>query len=152
MEIGCVQFGIVDKRFLSKSVGMLNPPEPLVISELASVYEAISMLKMHRIGAVVITDRHGAISGIFSERDVVLKISLTDKDLYTTPVSEVMTRSPHTEKMTTTLAFALNLMSQGGYRHLPIVDDNRHPIGIISVKNIVDYIVRSLNEDLVQFS
>ncbi|MCB0359791.1 MAG: CBS domain-containing protein, partial [Bdellovibrionales bacterium] len=68
--------------------------------------------------------------------------------LDTTPLSEVMTSSPHTQTMTSTMAFCLTMMSEGGYRHIPIVDDDDIPIGLVSVKDIVDYIVGQLQLDL----
>lgn len=150
MDTGTISFGVVDKRFLAKSVGLLNPPEPVVMGEDDSVEDALARLKQHRIGCIVITDDHGKVSGIFSERDAILKVFGTELDPSTTPLSAVMTHSPHTEPMTCTLAFALNMMSEGGYRHIPLVDEGMFPVGILSVKNIIDYIVKTLNQDLAQ--
>ncbi len=151
MSAAPVNFGIVDKKFLSKSVGLLNPREPLVIRENDSIKSAIDTLKSHKVGCVIIVNDEQKLVGIFTERDVTLKVAGSEMNLSTTLISEVMTPAPHTEQMTTTLAFALNMMSEGGYRHIPIVDDENCPIGIISVKDIVDYIVATLNKDLVAF-
>jgi CBS domain-containing protein len=145
-------FGVVDNRFLARSVGLLNPPSPQIMMEDDSVRDALEKLKQHKIGSVVIVDAAGKISGIFSERDVVLKVSLSEVNIDDTPISKLMTKNPQTATMTTTLAFALNMMSQGGYRHIPVVDDANYPVGVISVKNIVDFIVHALTRELVSVS
>lgn len=144
-------FGIIDNRFLAKSVGLLNPPTPLLVHEDEPVRTALEKLKQHKVGSVIVTDLPGKVVGIFSERDVILKITLTDIDVDRTPISQLMSKNPQTATMTTTIAFALNMMSQGGYRHIPIVDDANFPVGMLSVKNIVDFIVHALLKDLAQF-
>ena len=145
-------FGVVDNRFLARSVGLLNPPSPQILLEDDPIRSALEKLKQHKIGSVVVVDAGGKVTGIFSERDVVLKVSLSEIDIDETPISKVMTKNPQTATMTTTLAFALNMMSQGGYRHIPVVDDASYPVGVISVKNIVDFIVHALTKDLVSFA
>lgn len=145
------QFGVLDNRFLARSLGLLNPPTPLLVQETASIKTALLLLKEHRIGSVVVTNAEGKLRGIFTERDVVLKICESGLNLEKTPIAEVMTAEPHSAQMTTTIAFALTMMSQGGFRHIPIVDDENIPVGIISVKDIVDYLVHSVNKDLMSF-
>lgn len=149
-ESATKHFGVLDNRFLSRSLGLLNPKPPITLSETASIDDALALLREHRVGCLVLVDEQEKIAGIFTERDVVLKVSVCDLSLPHTPISSVMTRNPHTEKMTTSMAFALNMMSQGGYRHIPIVDDDGYPVGMVSVKDIVDYIVEQLNKDLVK--
>ena len=141
-------YGIVDNRFLARSIGLLDPNEPLSVHEEDSVEDAIKLLQKNRIGGLVVINDESKICGIFTERDVVLKICLNGMDLENTPVSKVMTPNPHTEEMTTSIAFALNMMSQGGYRHIPLVDEQEYPVGMISVKDIVDYIVSELTKEL----
>lgn len=136
--------GMLDRRFLAKSLGLLNPAAPLEIERTASVREAIELLRKHRVGCVVVTDEQGRLVGIFSERDVLLKIVLTEIDIDNTQLSSVMTANPHTAKMTTTIAFALTMMSQGGFRHIPITDDREIPVGIVSVKDIVDFLAQGI--------
>lgn len=145
-----LNLGVLDKRFLSKSVGMLNPPEPLTLFEGEPIGEALSMLQQNRIGGVILTDKNEKVTGMFTERDVVLKIVLHEIALGD-PISNIMTTQPQTIEMTHTIAFALQLMSEHGYRHLPIVDDEDYPIGMISVKDIVDFISRSFSSALHSF-
>lgn len=146
-----VHFGVLDNRFLSRSVGLLNPCPPLILGRQASVYQAITLLKENKVGCVVVTEEDDSICGIFTERDVVLRYCLEDLPPKDTAVESLMTKNPHVETMTTTMAFALQLMSHGGYRHLPIVDEDNTPVGIISVKDIVDYVVQELVHELERF-
>ncbi|HQH28014.1 MAG TPA: CBS domain-containing protein [Oligoflexia bacterium] len=136
-------FGAIDNRFLAGSVGLLNPREPLTLPETAVLGQGLSFLREHKVGAVVITDAHGKVVGIFTERDVILRVALQGLHIESA-LKSVMTIKPKTIRMTTTIAYALQLMSEQGFRHLPIVDDDNIPVGIISVKNIIDYLVRTV--------
>ena len=145
------QFGLLDNRFLARSLGVLEPPSPLLLPQETTISDAIELLQKHKIGCVIITDVMGKISGIFTERDVLLKVSLKPIHPSKTSVATVMTKNPQTATMTTSVAFALNMMSHGGYRHLPIVDEENFPIGIISIKEIIDFIARTISKDLAAF-
>ncbi len=151
MALGDLNFGVLDNRFLAKSVGLLDPPPPLTVAQSDSIRKTLELLREHKVGCVIILNEEGKIAGIFSERDAVLKVALSGLDLDQTAIAAVMTPRPHVAQMTTTIAYALNMMSQGGFRHIPIVDDEGYPVGIVSVKNIIDNIVRSLVKDLVAF-
>ena len=59
-----------------------------------------------------------------------------------------MTRDPFTIKPNSPVAFALSLMSEGGFRHVPIVDEDGMPISTLSVRDIVDYVVAKVSDDL----
>ena len=145
------QYGALDSAFLSRSISTLNAPPAVKISESTSIRDAILTLKSNKIGCLVITDHTGKLTGIFSERDVVLKICESNIDTAKTPITSVMTRDPIAEPPDTTIAFALNLMSQGGFRHIPIIDNERCPIAVLSVKNIVDHLVEAMTNELVCF-
>ena len=145
-------FGVLDNRFLSKSVGLLNPAPAVCVPDSSPIKTALEIFKRERIGCVVAIDEQGKVSGIFSERDVVLKVVLTDLAVNHVPIAEVMTRNPQSATMTTTVGFALNMMSQGGFRHIPIVDDDNFPVGLISVKDLVDHVASTVVKDLMTFS
>ncbi len=145
------QFGVLDNRFLARSIGVLDPPSPLIVPQETKVSDAITMLQQHKIGCVVVTDVTGKMTGIFTERDVLLRVALKPIHPSKASIAGVMTPNPQTATMTTTVAFALNMMSHGGYRHIPIVDDEGFPVAIISVKDIVDYLTQTMAKDLAAF-
>lgn len=145
------QFGLLDNRFLAQSLGVLDPKTPLVVTQETKISEAIAILQKHKIGCVIVTDVSGKITGIFTERDVLLKVALKPVQINKTTVASVMTPKPQCADMTTSIAFALNMMSHGGYRHIPLVDSEGYPIGIISVKDVVDYLANTVAKDITAF-
>ncbi len=126
---------------LSQSVGLLNPEPPILMQENDLVSECVERLKNEKGGSILITSPDGKLSGIFTERDVLKKV-VGNESVMKGPLSAVMTKNPMTIQMTSPLAFSLQLMSEGGFRHVPIVDDEGYPLGCISMKDIVDEVVR----------
>ncbi|HMO18793.1 MAG TPA: CBS domain-containing protein [Oligoflexia bacterium] len=132
----------LDNSYLSQSVGLLNPREPSLMYEQELIETGISRIRTGGGGAVLVLNQAGSLCGIFTERDIV-KLVDEKASFLKKPVAEFMTKDPTSIQMTTPLAFALNLMTQGGFRHIPIVDDDMIPIGILSSKDILDEFVRS---------
>ncbi len=144
--------GALDKSFLCKSVGVLNCGTPALISEEhGTVAEALSILKAKKLGCLGVVDSKGAIKGIFSERDFILKVADDYQKRAQDSIALYMTKNPVTQAPDTTIAFALNLMSQGGFRNLPIVDADGVPLFIISVKDVIDFMVESMTAALLDF-
>jgi CBS domain-containing protein len=114
----------------------------------ATVHEAILLMQRNRIGCVLVIS-HRKLLGIFTERDVLKKILGTNFDIRTTPLSEVMTINPQALNEDDTIAYALNFLDLGGYRHIPIVNDLFEPIGIVSVKAIVSYLVQHFADEVL---
>jgi len=137
---------MIDFRFLSQSLGVLNPPSPSIVILGEPVVNCIKVLQAQKHGCLLVTNRMGTLEGIFTERDVVLKVALANVDLSKVPVEEYMTKNPQTASMTTTVAYALNMMSLGGFRNLPIVDEEAFPVGLVSVKNIIDFLAQSIGK------
>lgn len=148
MEFPIENIGAIDNRFLGKSIGLLNPEPPIVADANATLFDALTLLQQHKTGSVAIVDGEKKLCGIFTERDAVLKVALKGHDLKQVKISTVMTKSPKTASMTTTVAFALHMMSQGGYRHIPIVDEENFPLAMISVKDILDHLAATVLQDL----
>ncbi len=137
--------GALNLNFLCQSIGTLAFSEPICVTAETPLPDVMRKLQQNKVGCVLVCESSGMLSGIFSERDFVLKAyeNYTQEAL----VGEFMTPNPVAETPDCTIAFALNLMSQGGFRHLPIVDPERSPIGILSIKDVVDHIVKSYLED-----
>lgn len=144
------QLGVIDVEFLSQPLSVIDPPAPVCARERSSLGEVLTLLRTHRIGCVIIVGETGEVRGIFSERDYVLKVQDPTTALHQ-PISSLMTPEPVCEQMTCSIAFALNLMSNGGFRHLPIVDGDRMPVGLVSVKDLIDALVERFDKDLLRF-
>ncbi|MCY4034314.1 MAG: CBS domain-containing protein [Hyphomicrobiales bacterium] len=104
--------------------------------------DAIAALVRERIGAVVILDSREQIAGVFSERDAVRAISKEGAAVLSKPISELMTRKVVSCSMEDTHDQLLEKMTQGRFRHLPVVEGGRL-IGIISIGDVVKHKIAS---------
>lgn len=145
------KFGVLDPSFLAQRVSCLPHRDPICLPEDATVHAVMRKLQVHRVGCVLITDEQGKLCGIFSERDFVLKVYGSEINPREIPVREVMTSNPITQPPDATFAHVLNLMSNGGFRHIPIIEEDGEPFGVVSVKDIMDHIVSSVSESLLDF-
>ena len=133
------------KYFFAKSIGVLNPQSPVVVHQDTQAKDAIALLNSRKIGCLLVTDEAGKLVGIFTERDALRKMASSDCDS-SAPIHEYMTPNPGTEDVTSSLAQAMVLMSTGKFRHLPLVDKAGHPIGVISVRDILNHFTVCIEE------
>jgi CBS domain-containing protein len=115
---------------------MMERRKFLTVAPTTSVREASKMMAGKAIGAVLVVDE-GRLVGIFSERDVVFRVVAADLDPDTTQLSRVMTPEPKTVRPNNTFGYAMTLMHENGFRHLPVVDDGK-PVGIVSARSALD--------------
>jgi CBS domain-containing protein len=101
----------------------------------ATVAEAVKVLGEKRIGAILVM-KGSAIEGILSERDVVRMLAAQGASILDEPVNKVMTRKVVTCGRTETVSGLMEKMTQGKFRHLPVVDEGR-VIGIVSIGDVV---------------
>lgn len=106
----------------------------------ATVREAIECMKEKRVGYVLIQEKDKLV-GIFTERDVLTKIVLQGHDIDELSVASVMTPDPEALSPDDRVSYALNKMSVGGFRHIPLVDRDGRPVGAVSMRNVVDFMV-----------
>ncbi|MBI4518544.1 MAG: CBS domain-containing protein [Deltaproteobacteria bacterium] len=126
---------------LSKPIAALATLRPpICLSPEVSIRRAIEEMNDDRVGCVLI-ERGGKLVGIFTERDVLTKVVTTGIDIDSTPVESVMTSAPETLSMEIGIAYALNKMIVGGFRHIPLVDAANRPTGLIAMRNVVEYMV-----------
>lgn len=101
-----------------------------------TVVEAAKLMAEKNVGAVLVVDQERLI-GIFTERDAVFRVIAQGLDIQTTPLSQVMTAPPKTVDPDKTFGFALMMMHENGFRHVPVIENGR-PIGIVSARNALD--------------
>ncbi len=105
--------------------------EPATLPMDATVQDAGRVMRDRRIGAILVTDRDGSLLGLFTGRDATNRVLAEALDPAATHLGAVMTERPDTIGPQAHAIDALRLMQDGGYRHLPIVDDGRI-VGIVS--------------------
>ena len=110
--------------------------EVISILPETSVAALVRLLADRRIGAVPVLDAMGQLVGIISERDVVTSLAAKGAEVLEMPSSAFMTRAPRTGTPSTTVEQAMEIMTTGRFRHLPIVTENRM-VGMISIGDVV---------------
>lgn len=122
----------------SDTVAEAMSADPVCIDPHKSVREVLLLLKQCRSGGALVC-RDGRLVGIFTERDA-LRLMAASAPL-DAPVESVMVAEPVTLRPGDTIAKAIRTMSVGGYRRLPVVNDDGRPVGLLNVVNVVHYLV-----------
>ncbi len=120
--------------------------EALVFCASDTVTDAMRAMQREHTGCVLVTrdgTRHSKLVGIFTERDVLFRIVDRGKNPATLPLSEVMTPEPEVLTVGETVAYALKKMSISGFCHVPVVDGKGHPAFVVSVRDIVEFLVEA---------
>jgi CBS domain-containing protein len=102
----------------------------------ATLLDISRKLATKKIGAVVIIGDKGEVAGIISERDIIRNIAERGEEALATPVGEAMTRNVVTCQETTTLDDLMTTMTQGRFRHIPVVEEDAL-VGIVSIGDVV---------------
>ena len=125
-----------------------NSSRPAVsVPHDASVEQAVKVMVRNRIGAVIVLE--GAeLAGIFSERDILEKIVLARRNPATTLVSEVMTSPVLAVPGSTEDAEAAGTMTEHHIRHLPILDDEKKVVGMVSLRGVMEERIADLEHEV----
>jgi CBS domain-containing protein len=127
------------KNLKIESVSRLQPTPPLQVAPTQTVAEAVELLRRQEVGCLLVCENERLV-GIFTERDLLRRILALGKPL-TLPLAECMTPAPVAVHSKDSIGSAVRKMEVGGYRHLPVVDEAGRPLGVLSVKRIVHYLV-----------
>ena len=132
----------LERSILTDRIASLVPREPLMVDTDAPVSIVLRLLVAHAVGCVIVME-DGEPVGIFSERDALLRLGADAQQLGDQPISNFMTPGPQMLNIHDKIAYALQRMDAGGYRHIPVTDDDRIT-GIISVRDVLRYITGKL--------
>ncbi len=108
----------------------------LSVPPQAPITDVIQMLATNRIGAVLVVSASGALEGILSERDVVRSLAENGAGTLDRSAADLMTSTVTTATPQTTVAAAMELMTTGRFRHVPIMDEGRL-VGLVSIGDVV---------------
>lgn len=121
------------------SVSRLGPTAPHQLDQNCPVAEAVELMRQNRVGCLLVTHA-GKVVGIFTERDLLTRILAPSRPL-STKLADCMTPDPVMVSPKDPVRTAIKRMQNGAYRHLPVVDEANRPVGILSAKRIVLYLV-----------
>jgi CBS domain-containing protein len=125
-----------------------NSSRPAIaVQENTSVEEAVKTMVKHRIGAVIVLDGE-QMRGIFSERDVLEKIVLARRDPAATPVSAVMTYPVVSADGSADESEATETMVEHHIRHLPLVNEQRRVVGMVSLRHVMKERIDDLEHEV----
>lgn len=111
-----------------------------------TVMAAAVYMRERNVGAVPVL-RSDALVGVFSERDIMTRVLIEQRDPRTTKVREVMTHDPRVVGLDELVDRCMLLMKQGGFRHLPVLDGSNHVVGFLSMR---DLLLHDLDEKEVE--
>jgi CBS domain-containing protein len=111
----------------------------------ASVYSAVELMADREVGSLLVIDQ-GHLVGLISERDYSRKIILKGRSSKDTFVREIMVENPQTVCPDCSIDDAMRMMTSTKTRHLPVVDTNDHVCGVVSIGDLVNWIVTSQDE------
>lgn len=131
-----------------RNIGDVVAGRPLVsASKEMTVRAACRLMTEKGIGALlVLEDRR--IAGIFTERDALNKVLSAGRDPDTTLVGQLMVRDPQTIAPDKPLAYALYMMAEGGFRHVPVVNADGVPVGMVSARDALGQDLLDLEREL----
>ena len=141
-----------DARLLQEPVSVLSTRAPLIFSGKSTCSEAMRAMQSEHLGCVLVTEdgsTRSRLIGIFTERDVLMKIVDRGRHPTTVTLEEIMTRDPECLPSDATLAWLLNKMEVGGFRHVPAVDSSGCPEFVVSVRDVVQFLVAAFPEEIL---
>ena len=141
---------VLEEGIQADPVSVLRPVTPVTVEPTARVRDVVRLLADHNIGCVLVTFCD-ALVGIFSERDLLMRIEDRIDELADHPIRHFMTPVPETLTADDSIAFALNRMALCDFRHIPI-EENECPVGIVSVRDMLRYVALQFPEVLAPTS
>jgi CBS domain-containing protein len=134
---------------LRRPIRTLQPlTDAITCDQTITVRQAIETMQQRHIGCLLVVHQ-GRLVGVFTERDVLNKVSARDIDIDRTPVEDLMTPEPECLGPDDELVYAINQMHVGGYRHIPLVDDAGHPIGDVSMRDMMAAVVELFPQEIL---
>jgi CBS domain-containing protein len=129
----------VERGLLRDRIESLKPKSPLSVGPDVPVGEVLKTMISRGVGCMTVVEGNRLL-GIFSERDAMMRLNVDAAKMAGRPISEVMTVNPATLRSRDKIAFALHRMNVGGFRHIPILDDEDRLVGVISIRDILRYL------------
>ncbi len=133
----------VEHSMFTDTLDALDPKQPLIAHVDISLAEAVQQLKSLSVGFMALVDDSGQLVGVFTEGDVFFKVACRILNLNQEKVKDYMTTNVTTLGAEATIADALHLMAIHQFRHIPIVDGEGKPQGVISFRSVVHYIEKN---------
>ncbi len=143
-----VDHEIAEAFSLNDPLSSLQLSDPIIMNSGDSLASMITEMQEKSMGCVLVNEG-GKLAGIITERDILLNITGKGLDLEKEAVENFMTRSPESLNMDDPVAYALNKMFVGGFRHVPVTDNSGSAVGLVSVVDIVSHISSFFGQEVL---
>ena len=141
----------VGRQMLETPISEVKRAGAVTVAPTATVGKAVEIMRKKKVSAVLVVQKKNGreqLAGIFTERDLLSR-ALPARGWQRAPVKKYMTPRPETLRAKDPVAYAVNKMSVGRFRHVPLVDGDGAPAGMISVRDIADFIVELCPEEIL---
>ncbi len=123
----------------------------LTVTPDMNVRAVASQMKQCKVAALLVVDqRDGKLIGICTERDLTFKVLAEGLDINSTLVGSVMTADPQSIGPDKPFGHALHMMFEGGFRHMPVIDSDSRPLGVISSRDALGLEITHFGSELEQ--
>jgi CBS domain-containing protein len=119
----------------------------LLVSAKMTVSEAAQMMQKRNLGAALVVDDQGHLAGIFTERDALFRVLAPARDPAKTRIAQVMTKKPRAVAPDKPVGYALHMMYEGGFRHVPVVENGR-PVGMVAARDALGPELKEFESDI----
>ena len=133
-------------RSIIEGQELITAPKSMPVSEAAR------LMKQHNVGAILVVDGD-KLAGVFTERDALFRVVAEGRDANTTELGAVMTPNPRTIEADSLFTLALQMMYEGGFRNVPVVENGR-PVGLVSTRDALgpelkDFVYEMLRQEQI---
>lgn len=132
-------------ELLEYTINEIGPEEPKYILESDNVAKAVKLMKENKTACLLVIDESINLKGIFTERDVLTKV-VGDEDALYKPISEFMSVEPQTIKANDSVVIALQMMSNGKFRNIPVTNMEGKAVGIVTMADIMGFLTHHLRD------
>ena len=137
----------IEQALRDERLGNLRLSDPACVKRGTSLGETLRLMRQEDAGCVLVCDGERPV-GIFTERDVLDKLigrGVSESE----PVDRFMTPDPACLGPSDSLGDAVRLMTEGGYRHIPLLDEHGRRAGLIAARDIVNYVAEHFPAEVV---
>ena len=129
---------------------IIEGQELITAPQSMPVGDAARLMKSHNVGAILVVEDDKLV-GVFTERDALFRVVAEGRDASTTQLGAVMTRNPKTIEADSLFTLALQMMYEGGFRNVPVVENGR-PVGLVSARDALgpelkDFVFEMLRQE-----
>lgn len=131
------------------TIGELCNREVIVVLQNENLTDAVKLMREHHVGDLVVVEDKGIGRlpvGIVTDRDILIQVLGEDIDPGELTVGDVMTHNPVTALLDDSVEDSLKLMRKNGIRRLPVVDESRYLVGILTVDDIIDLLAEEIGD------